>query len=84
MRRVNEEMIAKDRVILSLEANLGAAMNDIKFLKGEVATLTQEKMEFSSFPSNPPVTNSQVSDMDVVESVEKQDMQVQGRPKTIK
>ena len=76
MRRVKEEMIAKDKVILSLEANLGAATNEIKFLKGEVATLRQERMEVSSFPPNPPVTNSQVSDMDVVESVEKQDMQV--------
>ena len=36
MRRVKEEMIAKDKVILSLEANLGAATNEIKFLKGEV------------------------------------------------
>ena len=76
MRRVKEEMIAKDRVIISLEANLGAATNEIKILKGEVATLRQERMEVSSSPPNPPVTNSQVSDMDVVESVDKQDMQV--------
>ena len=76
MRRVKEEMIAKDKVIISLEANLSAATNEIKILKGEVATLRHERMEVSSFPPNPPVTNSQVSDMDVVESVEKQDMQV--------